>query len=122
MADGTKPVDDDIRYDDEEYNPALKPGKSHAWLNLLEESEAAFERWHEHCDNIDKLFASLERLERDRAAARVSDVLVELRGAQAGDLRPAAGAGGGAEIQGPPADLSGRRPRCWSAARWWRST
>jgi hypothetical protein len=28
----------------------------------LEESEKAFERWNEHCDNIDKQFASLERL------------------------------------------------------------
>lgn len=60
MAD--KPVDDDIRYDDEEFNPNLEPGSAKAWINLLEESETAFERWHTHCDNIDKLFASLERL------------------------------------------------------------
>jgi hypothetical protein len=62
MADGNKPVDDDIRFDDEEFNPNLKPGSAKAWLNLLEESETAFERWHLHCDNIDKIFASLERL------------------------------------------------------------
>lgn len=60
MAD--KPIDDDIRHDDLEFDPELEPGSAKAWINLLEESETAFERWHTHCDNIDKLFASLERL------------------------------------------------------------
>jgi len=55
-------ADDDLRFDDREFNPEVEPKKSKAWLNLLEESEAAFERWNSHCDNIDKQFASLERL------------------------------------------------------------
>lgn len=62
MADGRKPVDEDIRYDDQEFNPTLEPKKSKAWLNLLKESEDAFEDWNTHCDNIDKQYANLERL------------------------------------------------------------
>ncbi len=62
MADNKAPIDEDIRHDDLEFDPALEPGSAKAWINLLEESETAFERWHTHCDNIDKLFASLERL------------------------------------------------------------
>ena len=62
MPQNSAPVEDDIRYDDEEYNPNIEPKKSRAWLNLLQESENAFENWNIHCDNIDKQFASLERL------------------------------------------------------------
>ena len=64
MTDSDKPVEEDLRYDDEEYNPAVEPKKAKAWLNLLEESEDAFESWNTHCDNIDKQYASLERLSR----------------------------------------------------------
>jgi hypothetical protein len=56
------PVEDDLRLDDQEYNPAVEPNQSKAWLNLLLESEKAFEDWNDRCDNIDKLYASLERL------------------------------------------------------------
>ena len=31
-------------------------------LNLLKESEEAFEKWNDHCDKIEKLYANLERL------------------------------------------------------------
>jgi hypothetical protein len=58
----TAPVEDDLRYDDEEYNPAVEPKKSKAWLNLLQESEDVFETYNDHCDNIDKTYANLERL------------------------------------------------------------
>jgi hypothetical protein len=57
-----KPIGDDIRHDDLEYNPQLEPTKSLAWLNLLKESEDAFEKWNDHCDRIDKQYANLERL------------------------------------------------------------
>src|SRR5262245_18564122 len=57
-----KPVGDDLRHDDLEYNPALEPSKSKTWLNLLEESETAFEPWNMHCDRIEKQYASRERL------------------------------------------------------------
>ena len=56
------PVGDDERSEDAEYNPALEPEKAQAWLNLLQESEDAFEDWNEACDNIEKLFANLENL------------------------------------------------------------
>src|SRR5262245_12649460 len=53
---------DDMRHDDIEFNPRLEPTKAKAWLNMLEESETAFEPWNAHCDRIDKQFANLERL------------------------------------------------------------
>jgi hypothetical protein len=64
------PVADDLRHDDLEYNPAANEPKSAlAWLNLLEESEKAFEKWNDHCDKLEKLYANLEALStmgRDR--------------------------------------------------------
>ena len=65
MADD-KTIDEDVRHDDLEFNPSLEPKSAKAWLNLLEESEDAFEDWNHHCDNIDKQFASLERLSQAR--------------------------------------------------------
>jgi hypothetical protein len=57
-----KPVSDDLRADDEEYNPAVEPKSAKAWINLIEESEKAFEPWNNHCDKIDKLYGNLEQL------------------------------------------------------------
>src|SRR6187399_1655867 len=57
-----KPVEEDVRYEDEDYNPAMKPKKAKAWLNLLLESEDAFENWNDHCGKIDRQYASLQRL------------------------------------------------------------
>jgi hypothetical protein len=54
--------EEDIRHDDLEFNPSLEPKKAKAWLNLLQESEDAFEKYNEHCDRIDKQYANLERL------------------------------------------------------------
>jgi hypothetical protein len=62
MADDHKPHEMDIRYDDEEFNPSLEPKSAKAWLNLLTESEDAFEQWNDHCDKIDRQYASLDRL------------------------------------------------------------
>ena len=56
------PSDQDERFEDAEYNPALEPEKAKAWLNLLQESEKAFEEWNAACDNIEKLYANLEIL------------------------------------------------------------
>ena len=56
------PIEDDLRHDDAEFNPALEPQSAKAWLNLLQESEDAFENWNHHCDNIDRQFAHLGRL------------------------------------------------------------
>jgi hypothetical protein len=61
-SDDDKPAPADLRTDDIEFEPAVEPKSSKAWLNLLEESEKAFEEWNAHCDKIDKQFASLVRL------------------------------------------------------------
>ena len=82
MADA--PIDDDIRHDDAEYSPAVEPRLAHAWLNLLTESEKTFERYNNHCDNIDKQFASLERL-----ADQVRDKQFQLFWANCEVIRPA---------------------------------
>jgi hypothetical protein len=57
-----KPVNDDIRFDDQDYNPTIAPNESKAWLNLLQESEDAFEDYNHHCDLIDRQYAHLARL------------------------------------------------------------
>ena len=57
-----KPTEQDMRAEDDEFNPAVEPKSAKAWLNLLQESEDAFEDWNNHCDNIDKQYANLERL------------------------------------------------------------
>ncbi|RPH75998.1 phage tail tape measure protein [bacterium] len=62
-------ADDDTRHDDLEFNPQIEPQKATAWLNLLEESEKAFEEWNDHCDKIDQHYANITRLanmSRDR--------------------------------------------------------
>jgi hypothetical protein len=60
--DASAPHEDDIRHDDLEFDPRLEPKKAKAWLNLLAESEDAFERYNEHCDLIDRQYANLDRL------------------------------------------------------------
>ena len=57
-----KPNEQDVRSEDYEYNPAMEPDSAKAWLNLLKESEDAFEEWNNRCDNIDKQYANLMRL------------------------------------------------------------
>jgi len=57
-----KPVAADIGVDDQEFDPSLEPKNSKAWLNRLQESEDAFEEWNNHCDKINKQYASLSRL------------------------------------------------------------
>jgi hypothetical protein len=64
-----KPHEDDLRSEDHEYNPAIEPKSAKAWLNLLLESEDAFEIWNTRCDEYDRQYANIERLaqrERDR--------------------------------------------------------
>jgi hypothetical protein len=69
MAEDKKPHEDDLRSEDHEYNPAIEPKSAKAWLNLLTESEDAFEDWNTRCDQYDREYANIERLaqrERDR--------------------------------------------------------
>src|SRR4030095_13498140 len=56
------PSSADIRHDELEFDPAIEPQSSKAWLNLLRESEDAFEDWKLQCDKIDDKYASLKRL------------------------------------------------------------
>ena len=70
--------DEDIRHDDLEFEPSLEPKSSRAWINLLEESEKAFEDWNDHCDRIDKQYGTLERLSERNARPRVCHVLGQL--------------------------------------------
>ena len=56
------PSEADERYEDAEFNPALEPKKANAWLNMLRESEEAFEEYNDACDNIEKAYASLKQL------------------------------------------------------------
>jgi len=63
------PTGEDERAGDAEYNPAMEPESAKAWLNMLQESEKAFEEWNESCDNIERMFANLSFLRsttRDR--------------------------------------------------------
>ena len=63
------PIEDDIRHDEEEFDPTIEPKSAKAWLNLLEEAEDAFEDWNSCCDRIELRYASLTRLNdkwRDR--------------------------------------------------------
>jgi len=65
MADDNEPArdDPDLRLDDIEYDPEANPIRSaKAWLNLLEESKTAFEKYNSHCDKIEQRYASLARL------------------------------------------------------------
>ena len=56
------PSEQDERHEDAEYNPALEPKKANAWLNMLRESEDAFEEYNATCDNIERSYASLKQL------------------------------------------------------------
>jgi len=63
------PTGADERAGDQEYNPAMEPESAKAWINMLQESEKAFEEWNESCDNIERMFANLSFLRsttRDR--------------------------------------------------------
>jgi hypothetical protein len=63
------PTGEDERAGDAEYNPAMEPEKAKAWLNMLDESEKAFQEWNESCDNIERMYANLSFLRsttRDR--------------------------------------------------------
>jgi hypothetical protein len=60
--DNPKPIEADLRTEDHDYNPAVEPKKAKAWLNLLLESEEAFQDWNDHCDNIDRQYAHMGRL------------------------------------------------------------
>ena len=74
MADNPLADSEDIRHDDLEFDPAVQPPKkSKAWLNRLIEAEEAFEAWNDHCDRIDKLYASLDRLATTNSNKMVRD-------------------------------------------------
>lgn len=50
---------------DHEYDPSVEPQASDAWLNLIEDSEKKFEDYNKIADEIDDIYAKLERLASD---------------------------------------------------------
>src|SRR6185436_4414664 len=50
----------------DEVNVYTEPKNADTWMELIRESENAFEEWNDACDNIDKLYANLERLREGR--------------------------------------------------------
>jgi len=109
MADAPAPVGDDLRHDDLEFDPRLEPKKATAWLNLLEESEDAFEPWNNHCDRIDKLYADLTRLASMSRDKEFAMFWANMEVIKPSIYRQGAGAGGGAEVQGSQAGVPGRQ-------------
>ena len=83
---------------------------------MLHESEKAFEDWNDHCDNIDKHYANLERLSQHDARQRVPDVLGQLEIIKPSIYAKPPRAGCRPEVQGPPAALPDRQRSCWSGA------
>jgi hypothetical protein len=53
----------------DEVNVFTEPKNAQVWFDMLTEAEKVFEEWQDHCDNIDKMYANLERL-RDPARPR----------------------------------------------------
>jgi hypothetical protein len=62
-------ADDDLETADDALDPAVEPKSAKAWLSLITVAEKAFDTWQGKSDNLDKLYANLERLaniNRDR--------------------------------------------------------
>jgi hypothetical protein len=88
MSEFDKPVEEDLRSVDHDYNPGIEPKSSKAWLNLLLESEKAFDDWQDHCDNIDKLYANLENLSTSSADRALRDRQFQMFWANCEVLKP----------------------------------
>lgn len=55
-------ADDDLETADDALDPAVEPKSATAWMALITRAEKAFDSWQSKSDNIDKLYANLERL------------------------------------------------------------
>jgi len=88
MAEFDKPDEADLRSEDAEYNPGVEPKSSKAWLNLLLESEDAFESWQDHCDKIDRLYANLEQLSSSQEGRIARDRQFQMFWANCEVLKP----------------------------------
>src|SRR5712672_1083642 len=88
MAEFDKPAEEDLRSEDAEFNPGIEPSSAKAWLNLLQESEDAFENWNFHCDNLDKLYANLEQLASVRNGVAARDKQFQMFWANCEVLKP----------------------------------
>lgn len=63
---------DTFHVEDEDMEPSKEPQSSKAWLNLITDAEKAFNAYQTKADNIDKVYAELERMTkatRDREFA-----------------------------------------------------
>ena len=81
------PVEEDLRHDDLEYDPqaveAIEPKSSKAWLNLLQESEDAFDDWNDALRQHRQAVRQSGAARRHAPRQRIPDVLGQSRGDQA---------------------------------------
>lgn len=54
-------IDTEGPLDEQEKQDAISAGESKPWLDMLRDAEKAFEFYQSKCDNIDKLYADLQR-------------------------------------------------------------
>ena len=87
----------------------MEPEKAAAWLNLLRESEKAFEDWNERLRQHREAVRQPELLRSTGARPPVQVVLGQPRDPEAVDLRQAAGAGRRPQVQGPPTAVPDRQ-------------
>lgn len=55
-------AEETLSHEESELDPTLEPKASKPWLAMLEDYEDAFDDYNHRADNIDKLFADLEKL------------------------------------------------------------
>jgi hypothetical protein len=65
MTDAVDQLIEDRDDDAADAAPAREPKASKAWLELISDAERVFKAYHDKADNIDKLYANLERLSKD---------------------------------------------------------
>jgi hypothetical protein len=109
-------------FDDEEFNPTLEPKKAKAWLNLLQESEDAFDDYNNPLRQHRPAYANLSALSNMNRDKEFQMFWANCRGDQAVDLRQAARSRWWCRSSWTAGRSTRRRPSSWSAARWSRST
>jgi len=55
-------AEDELDTADDALDPAIEPKSARAWLSLITTAEKTFSTWQSKSDNIDKVYANLERL------------------------------------------------------------
>ena len=95
-----EPVEEDLRADDQEYQSGARAEEVQGLAQSAAGIEDAFEELEHALRQHRQAVCLLEWLSQMVRDKEFADVLGELRGVEAEHLRQAAGAGGGAKIQG----------------------